>query len=200
MTKEAYVTAVAEGRAQLRDQQRLLAMRLKQDVDERGEEGGLGSTRQADEQEGGDTAATTATVSGTGEQASDSAAGGPDGVGREEEEEEEEGREATAAEAEASELQRRLVEEEEEEAAADAERTEGVAVEALVSELFVLFVEPGVGHVETAAMNRVVRQFMDRHLLQAAGLRPAVEEGEGGGDSSGGGGFSASIRRNTVAL
>ena len=119
--------------------------------------------------------------------------------------EEEEGREAMAAEAEASELQRRLVEEEEEAAAArlaaDAERAEGAAVEALVSELFVLFVEPGVGHVETAAMNRAVRQFMDRHLLQAAGLRPAVEEGEGGGDNSGGaGGFSASIRRNTVAL
>ena len=62
--------------------------------------------------------------------------------------------------------------------------------------------EPGVGHVETAAMNRAVRQFLDRHLLLAAGLRQPVEEGEGGGrhNSGGGGGFSASIRRNTVAL
>ena len=194
MTKEAYVTAVAEGRARLRDQQQLLAQRLKQqDEDERGEDGGLGSISQAGEQEDG---VATAAVSETGEQASGSAPAGPGGVWRE----------ATAAEEEASELQRRLAEEEEEAAAArlaaDAERAEGAAVEALVSELFVLFVEPGVGHVETAAMNRAVRQFMDRHLLQAAGLRPAVEEGGGGGgdNSGGGGGFSASIRRNTVAL
>jgi hypothetical protein len=53
------------------------------------------------------------------------------------------------------------------EAAAVKERQE---MEADVRKLMVFYVEPRVGHTETASMNKAVREFMDLHLLHGGGL------------------------------
>ncbi|GAX80085.1 hypothetical protein CEUSTIGMA_g7523.t1 [Chlamydomonas eustigma] len=53
------------------------------------------------------------------------------------------------------------------EAAAEKERQE---MEADVRKLMVVYVEPGVGHTETASMNKAVREFMDLYLLHGEGL------------------------------
>lgn len=236
MTREAYVSAVAEGRARLRDQ--LLDRQQQQQQDEDGQEAG-GWIGRAGEQEDGGAATTVTAAAATGEGVPASAASGAGepgfdaasavaapadgaidseladsavrsegvaGMGQGESVQPAEatgcgggGQEAGEAEASDGSLHQRSAEEEMKELAAAAEQAaECEAVEAQVSELLVLFVEPGVGHVETAAMNRAVRQFLDRHLL--AGLRPAGGAQGGGDGGGGGGGFSASIRRNAVAL
>ncbi len=80
--------------------------------------------------------------------------------------------------------ERRLAEE-----AAEREREE---LDTAVSGLFALFVDPGVGHTETARMNRAVREFLDAHLM-----RPWRQQGNSAdGDDTGP--LSASVRRDVV--
>ena len=75
---------------------------------------------------------------------------------------------------EEAELERQQVAEAEAEAERQriaAEEQERSDVKALVSErLCVLFVDPGVGHTETPAMNRAVREFLCHHLLSGSGI------------------------------
>lgn len=109
------------------------------------------------------------------------------------------GRLAAEAAAEEEERKRRVAEAEAE-ALAEADRARTTEAEAaereerevrvLVSELFVLYVEPGVGHTETAGMNRAVRQFLCQHLLRIPG----------GGGASPSTGLSTTVRRHAVDL
>lgn len=65
-------------------------------------------------------------------------------------------------------------------AAAAEERRE---LEEAVARRFAVLVEPGVGHEETASMNKAVLEFLNRHLLLPAGAPT---------------GFSAAVRRYIV--
>ena len=92
-------------------------------------------------------------------------------------------REAAAAEAAEREAAEREAAREARRQALAAAAEERRELEEAVARRFAVLVEPGVGHEETASMNKAVLEFLNRHLLLPAGAPT---------------GFSAAVRRYVV--